>query len=261
MKYYENQECGRRFMPLLPVLARIDGKTFSNWTRGLKRPFDERLSRTMIAVTKRLVEETGALIGYTQSDEITLAWYSSDHKSQIYFDGRILKMCSILAAYTSVWFNELIPSNIPEKIGQPAVFDCKVWQVPTLTEAANSVLWREQDATKNSIQMAAREVFSHRDLHGKNGNDQQAMLLTKDINWNDYPAFFKRGTFVQRYRTERAFTAEEIEKLPPKHAARTNPELKVKRSEIRELDMPPFGRVTNREGVIFLGELPVTGNS
>ena len=38
-----------------------------------------------------LGEETNACMVYTQSDEITLAWYSTDPKSQIWFAGRYNK--------------------------------------------------------------------------------------------------------------------------------------------------------------------------
>lgn len=257
MKEYEGVEAQRRCMPRLPVLARLDGKNFSRWTKGLKRPYDERLSNVMVGTTYALVENSGALVGYTQSDEITLVFYSDDPKSQIYFDGRIQKMCSVLAAQATAYFNALVRDEIPEKADRLAVFDCRVWQVPNMTEAANAVLWREQDATKNSIQMAAQEYYSHNQLLNKNGKEQQAMLLEKDINWNDYPAFFKRGTFVQRRKVKKKFSAEELERLPAKHAARQNPDLEVERSVIDRIDMPPFGKVLNREQVIFVGADPL----
>src|SRR5437762_3424111 len=92
MKLYEGAEVDRRLMPLLPALARLDGRSFHNFTKHAKRPFSEVTHQLMVTVTRHLVEETGAAIGYTQSDEIQLAWYSSEMKSQIFFDGRIQKM-------------------------------------------------------------------------------------------------------------------------------------------------------------------------
>jgi len=94
MKLYESAEASRRFMPLLPVLARIDGRCFSSFTKGMERPYDSVMTDMMIATTAALVSETNACMGYTQSDEITLAWHSTDLKSQIFFDGRIMKMTS-----------------------------------------------------------------------------------------------------------------------------------------------------------------------
>lgn len=257
MKLYENQEAGRKFIPLLPIIARIDGRSFHTFTKGLNRPYDERLTQCMIETTKYLVEETNACIGYTQSDEISLAWYSNDIKSTIWFDGRIAKMTSQLAAQATIKFFTEIQARLPEYASRMPTFDARVWQVPTLTEGSNVFVWREQDAVKNSISMAAQSVYSHKVLMGKNGSQKQDMLMQKGINWNEYPAFFKRGTYVQRRKLERKFTTEELDKLPPKHLARTNPDLVVTRSVIDTMDFQPLTKMTNRNDVIFLGKDPI----
>ena len=114
MKTLEQMEAGRKCLPLLPVIARLDGRGFSKFTAGLPRPFDTRLSNLMQETTKHLVEHTAAKCGYTQSDEITLAWYSDSYDCQIFFDGKIQKMVSTLAAIASVKFNKLLPSYLPE---------------------------------------------------------------------------------------------------------------------------------------------------
>ena len=77
------------------------------------------------------------------------------------------------------------------------------------------------------------------------------------VNWNDYPAYFKRGTFVRRETIERKYTCEELEKLPEQHQARSNPDLTIKRHEYVTINMPVFKRVVNRVGVIFGGEPPL----
>lgn len=253
MKGYERVEAGRRFMPLVPVCARIDGKGFSKWTRGLARPYDMRLSDLMVATTVHLVEQTQAVIGYTQSDEISLVFYSDDPKRSIWFDGRIQKMTSVLAGMTTAFFNARAATALPERADQPAIFDCRCWAVPTREEAANTLLWRERDATKNSLSMAARAHYPHDDLMNKRGPDLHEMLHAVGVNWNHFPPFFKRGVFVQRRVERRRFTAEEIDALPPRHAARTDPELMVERAVVAPRDMPPFGKVSNRVAVIFDG--------
>jgi len=106
--------------------------------------------------------------------------------------------------------------------------------------------------------MAARAYYSHGELDQKSGGQMQELLFQKGVNWNDYPAFFKRGTFVQRRKVLKPFTADELDALPEKHEARSNPDLVVERTEIRELEMPPFSKVTNRVDVVFQGEDPVT---
>src|SRR5262245_28256800 len=118
MKYYESFESERRLMPLLPIIARMDGKCFHSFCEALRRPFDERLSKMMIEVTQLLVKETGAFAGYTQSDEITLGWFYDEFDQQMMFDGRVLKIATWLSALTSVLFNEMLPDCIPEKKGK-----------------------------------------------------------------------------------------------------------------------------------------------
>lgn len=258
MKLYEMSEAGRKLLPLLPVIARLDGRAFHGFVRGLERPYDQRLSHLMIETTKHLVRETNACCGYTQSDEITLAWYEADFASQLLFDGRVSKMTSILAALCSVYFNKRLPDLLPSEYARKMpIFDCRVWCVPNVTEGANAFLWREHDATKNSISMAARHYYSHNQLENKSGPEMQELLWRKGVNWNDYPVFFKRGTYVQRKNVIRPFSAEDLEKLPARHDARRDPNLMVERTEYVVLDMPPFGKVTNRAEVIFFGAEPV----
>jgi len=256
MKMYENQTCGIRLIPRIPVIARLDGKGFSKFTKGLKRPYDERLSKLMIETTKYLVKETNANCGYTQSDEITLMWYTDKIDASIYFDGRLFKMLSDLSAMASVFFNRKLGDYLPEKADKMPRFDARVYNVPTLEEAMNSFLWREQDATKNSITMAASAYYSHKELHGKNGSEKQEMLFQKGVNWNDYPTFFKRGTYVQRKRVLTPFTAEEIERLPVKHNARKDPGMLIERWIIDVVELPKLSSIENSVGVIVFGEEP-----
>src|ERR1700678_949770 len=142
MKRYEAAEAGRRLMPLLPALARLDGRAFHSFVRGLARPFDSRLSELMIDTATFLVRETSATVGYTQSDEITLAWVPDALDTQVFFDGRIQKMTSTLAALCAAYFNRRLPAFLPSEFAdRMPVFDCRVWNVPTFEEAANTFLW------------------------------------------------------------------------------------------------------------------------
>lgn len=255
-KMYEGREAQRRSLPGLPVVVRIDGKGFSRWTRGLNYPFDERLEQCRQFTVRRLLAETGAIIGYHQSDEMSLVLYSGDPKSQIYCDGRWQKIVSHTASMAANAWRDAVALYIPEKVGVTANFDSRAWEVPSLEEAANALMWREWDASKNSVSMAARSVYSHREINGKNGSEMQDMLMEKGINWNDYPAWAKRGTYMGRRSYDRVLTAEELEALPPLHNARKNPTLPVRRSEIQVLDLPPMAKITNRAQVL-LGAPPM----
>lgn len=254
MKMLEQVEAGRRLMPLLPICVRLDGKGFSRFTRGLTRPYDKGMSEAMKETTKALVEETNARIGYTQSDEISLIIYSDSYDSQVFFDGKVQKLVSVLASMATAKFNSIVPQHLPSKVGKLAVFDCRVWNVPNCEEAVNALLWREVDATKNSVSMAARSVYSHKELDGKNKAEMMDMLMAKGINWNDYPAFFKRGTYFRRQVMQVELSEEERMRIPEKH--RPAEGTKVERTRVIELAMPPIMKVTNRVEVVFSGAEP-----
>ena len=165
MKQYEAFETERRFIPLLPVYARLDGRGFSSFTRGMQRPFDLRLTAIMVEATKYLVQHTHAKIGYTQSDEISLIWRAGEYKESIFFDGRAMKMASVLASMCTAAFTKfLLESDLASYAKKLPHFDGRVISFPTETEAANMFLWRVSDATKNAISMAACRLSPLRQL-------------------------------------------------------------------------------------------------
>lgn len=257
MKFYEKNFGNLEYlMPMIPVLVRLDGKTFHTFTKGLKRPYEPGLSELMIATTKFLVEETNALIGYTQSDEITLLLYQPNYKSSIYMSGRTQKINSVLAAKCSTFFSESLGEYLPTKDKLPKnkrpVFDCRCFNVPDKFEAVNVFLWREQDATRNSVSMAGQSLYSHKQLQNKSRAEIQELLHKKEINWNDYPTFFKRGTYVQKKAMLKP--AVLLGDLPEKHNLRTNPELMVERTKVVELELQPLSKVCNKIDVFFEGE-------
>ncbi len=242
MKLYEGLS-DQMLMPLIPTCARIDGRAFHSWTKGLHKPYDDAFRSLMIKVTNQLVEETGARIAHTFSDEISLIFIRDNFESEIFFGGRHQKMCSVLASLTTGFFinsmHEAFPNN---KLNTPS-FDCRVWSVPNLDEASNYLVWREQDAVRNSVQMAARSVYSQKECFKKNSEQLQEMLFQKGINWNDYLDMHKRGCYLKKVKILRAFTTAEISKLPMKHEARINPDLKIERSSIVVLNLPPITRL------------------
>lgn len=257
MKLYEDIGAGQMLVPNLPVMVRIDGKAFHSWTRGLDRPFDLRLQTLFDEVTKFLIDESNAVIGYTQSDEITLIlWNFAKPESQVLFNGRTAKLTSVLASLATVQFNALVPLYLPQKTHSLACFDCRVWNVPSEEEAVNCLIWREQDAVRNSIQSASQARYSPKQLHQKNTSDMQEMLWQKGVNWNEYDARCKRGGYFRRRRVERTFTPEELDKLPPQHEAFGNPDLKVIRHSLDAVNLPILTTITNRVETIFYDEVP-----
>ena len=88
-----------------------------------------------------------------------------------------------------------------------ATFDARAFTIPDVIEVENYFIWRQQDASRNSVQMVAQSLYSHKELHGKNINALQELIHMKGQNWNDYPARCKRGGFVF-YRGEKWETVD-----------------------------------------------------
>lgn len=203
-----------------PVIIRVDGKAFHTFTRGFRRPFDEILVQTMQDTMKYLCENIqGCVLGYTQSDEITLVLV--DYKrlnSSAWFDYNIQKCASIAASMATMAFNKFFSANTRPYVDaesrrldgyfealaraseKGAMFDARVFNIPK-EEVCNCLLWRQLDAARNSIQMVGQAHFSHGELQGKSCDEIQEMLFSmKGINWNDTPTHLKRGSCCVRRR-------------------------------------------------------------
>lgn len=222
MKMYERVNTGRVAFKGSPIVCRLDGHGFHRFTKGMRRPFDSSMSELMIDTTKYLVQMFNAQFGYTQSDEITLVWYiPSDSNSEYIFGGRYQKFDSLLAASASAYLMNALTTdkfkNVfpPDKYSRVVTFDARTFSVPNLTEAINCVLWRQMDATKNAISMAASSVFTHKSLQGKSGAEKvQRLKEEAGIDFNQYPIHFKRGSFIVRVSSERALSEQELLKIP-----------------------------------------------
>ena len=190
----------------MPVIIRIDGKSFHTFTRGFKKPFDDVFVKTMQETMKYLCENIqGCVLGYTQSDEISLVLTDyAELTTNAWFGNNLQKMCSVSASMATMAFNKIFSHNInvdSEYAGchyfaweKGAMFDARAFNIPK-EEVCNYFIWRQQDATRNSIQSVGQANFSQKELHGKSCNDIQDMLMTqKSINWNDYATTLKRGS-------------------------------------------------------------------
>lgn len=222
LKAQERVEAGRKADKRLPLICRLDGKAFHTFTRGLQRPYEARLSELMVDTTRYLVEHTHANVGYTQSDEITLIWIPKYEDSFEYmYDGKFQKLTSILASMAAGYFNAHLATRLPEKsfeqTGTIAAFDARVWNVPNVDDAYLNLLWRQNDAIKNSISMAAQAHFSHKSLHGVGSEEKKKMLREIGKPWEDEPMFFKMGTFVGRRTSMVELSPEQLAKIPEKH--------------------------------------------
>lgn len=199
-----------------PVIIRIDGNAFHTFTRGLDRPFDFDFMWVMQQTCLNLCENIqGCVGGYVQSDEISLLLIDYQNlNTDAWFDYNLQKITSIAAARSTVIFNKFVDC-VCEKYRKEywemrddehryflwadkldkAMFDARAFNIPK-EEVCNYFIWRQQDATRNSIQAAGQTYFSHKELDHKSQSDIQEMLFQKGINWNDYFTDQKRGAFV-----------------------------------------------------------------
>lgn len=256
------------------VIIRIDGKNFGNYTKGLERPFDNGFAEDMNETTKYLCKNIqGAKFGYVQSDEISILITDFDKTtSQSWFDYQVQKMVSVSASMASAKFNnlrlqrmindidmdmgDLLFSKIPNM--NLASFDARVFSIPDPFEVHNYFVARQNDATKNSISMAAQSMYPHEELKGKNGSEMQEMMFQKGVNWNDYPVRFKRGGFICKEKyTYGALGGEDVPenfKLGPVERTRwvsIDPPIFTKEKDFTYSRIPVIGG----DGVITLSDL------
>ena len=229
MKEFYESVPKTKLMRRTPVAIRVDGKAFHTFTRGFNKPFDDVLINTMQDTMKYLCENIqGCVLGYTQSDEITLILV--DYKrlnSSAWFDYEVQKMCSIAASMATLAFNKFFESNIEKEndsftaewldddtdnpnyknkkledlwrvhdkaLKKGAMFDARCFNIPK-EEVTNLVYWRQLDATRNSIQMVGQANFSHKELQGKSCEKIKEMLITeKGVSWEDFNPMYKHGS-------------------------------------------------------------------
>lgn len=218
IKSYE--DAYRISLPIrMPIVIRIDGKAFHSYTKGCERPVDERLVDCMNETATYLCKNVqGCMMAYVQSDEISLLlnnFRSLD--TQPWFDNTLQKMVSVAAAMASAIFtanswkvwspkNGIYPKGDDAlDYVRPAMFDARAFILPK-EEVCNYFIWRQQDATRNSVQMLARTLYSHKQCTDKDNSELQELIFQKGINWNDCPIPQRRGRCLVKTQVEREGT-------------------------------------------------------
>lgn len=216
MKEYEAVS-KTRLTKRMPIVIRIDGRAFHTFTKGLKKPYDEIISDSMQQTMKYLCKNIqGCVFGYTQSDELSLILidYDDINKSP-WLDYEVQKICSIVSSMATMKFNRVFDIAIDDYAKQldktnldnmkyfdalersymiGATFDARCFNVPE-NDICNAIIWRQKDAEKNSISSLGQTYFSQEELYNKKSNEIQDMLMLKyNINWNNIPTKFKRGS-------------------------------------------------------------------
>lgn len=189
-------------------VIRADIRAAHSLLRHAARPFDFDFMADMDATAVALcMEIQGAVFGYVQSDEISvLVCDFTSPNSQPWFGGVVQKQVSIAAATASVVFSGE-RRNRSNGFTWPGTFDARVFTLPNEVEVASCFIWRQRDAVRNSIAMAAQAKFSPRQLYGVDTTRMRQMLLDEHgIDWGAYPDGAKRGRVVVKASGEREVT-------------------------------------------------------
>ncbi|CAF3305733.1 unnamed protein product [Rotaria socialis] len=201
-----------------PFVVRIDGVSFRNYTRGFTKPYDQRMTRAFIRTSADLLQRFNPLTIYYESDEISLVFdacpivYEPEkHPREHMYSGRIQKLVSVLASYTSAKFNKYINEedwsdidneHIRERLAShSAYFDGRAFSVPDQFAAMASVYWRHRyDTLKNATLTYALSYYSQHAILGKSPHELRAMLRTEK-NWDmlhEAPKNIIYGTFLKK---------------------------------------------------------------
>lgn len=174
------------------TIIRVDGKAFHTYTRKFVRPFDDSfidaMDRTAVALCEGI---QGAHIGFVQSDEISIVLTDMEtEQTDAWFDGNLQKIVSVAASMATMVFNRAAGDA---GLAQSATFDARAFTIPDRQEVFNYLIWRQKDASRNSIQAVAQSLYLPSELYCKQLADLHQLLHEKGINWNDYKPRYKHG--------------------------------------------------------------------
>lgn len=227
MKTIKNDNLGNRIknyegitrqflIPKVPTILRLDGIAFHTYTKKFKRPFDDVLINAMNETAIYLCSKIqGAKFAFVQSDEISIYLSDRDNiESQLWYKGNIQKIVSASASFAAAKFNQLMfIAECNKQHGNSAIdvltknditslklaeFDSRVFQVPNDDEVLNTLLWRQNDCTRNSISSVAQSLYSHTELNKKNTKEMQELIFQKGQNWDKLDPLLKRGRFINK---------------------------------------------------------------
>jgi tRNA(His) 5'-end guanylyltransferase len=186
-------------LPGLHMVARIDGRSFSQLTRTtekLEAPYDLRFRDCMVATLEYLVTSCGfsVLFGYTQSDEMSLLF----RRDEALFGRKLRKYLSVLAGEASAKFSMTL--------GTLGAFDARISQLPDADTVVDYFRWRSEDAHRNALNghsywlLRRQGLDDHaatEKLKGVSVAERNELLFRAGINFNEVPTWERRGIAVR----------------------------------------------------------------
>jgi tRNA(His) 5'-end guanylyltransferase len=191
-------------VPGVFIVARLDGRGFTKLTKERHRfeaPFDLRFRDIMVETVEHLMECGLRIVyGYTQSDEISLLLHRDDNS----FNRKTRKLNSVLAGKASARFSL--------RLGDIGCFDCRICELPTEQLVVDYFRWRNEDAVRNALNAHCYWLLRKRgrsdteateDLLGRSVADKNELLFQSGVNFNDLPAWQKRGIGIWWKKVEK----------------------------------------------------------
>ena len=218
-----------KLLPKVPVIIRLDGRSFFKATSKLEKPFCasfmEAMSITLLKICK---EVSGCIFGYTFHDEILIISKNDQTiDTNPWYNNSIQKIISVTSSLASLELNKNAKDLNISFVGD-AVFTGTVFVVPP-TEDINTLVSKQQQAFYTAVSMASfyelhkkydtetvREILVGRSV------DEKLELLEQEceIDFNSYPAPFRRG--VACYKAPKLFSTTEGNVLKDKWIIDTN---------------------------------------
>lgn len=195
-KLLENQY-DLRVMPKMPFIVRLDGKAFHSFVKkaNYERPFSKEFSERMTSLLRELTSEFHAVLGFTQSDELSLLFLQdrTEH-TQAIFGGRINKINSVLASHAGCWFNfDHLTMGI---------FDARTFSIPKDRIQAYFRA-RQRDCYRNWVNSWAQFYLGHSAIEGLTVPDRLKLIEAKGINlFTEETLWQRRGIFSFRSNKE-----------------------------------------------------------
>jgi tRNA(His) 5'-end guanylyltransferase len=201
-------------MQRVPIVIICDLRNAHRATANLIKPFCPNFAHVMMnTMLYSITEMKGAVFGYTQGDEISFILRNDlDDLSEPWHLNKIQDIISTTASLTTFGFNKYL-QTLEKKldiVGDP-IFQTRVYAVPNINEAANNLIWRQQDCNRKAVSSAAIEELSTKFgrkaaiklLKEKTSVEKRKLLQYHcDIDFDDYYApEFRRGAAVYKVPT------------------------------------------------------------
>jgi len=200
-----------KLLPRVPIIICINGRGFAKVTQLLDKPYCPKFSECIVSTMLRLCTDVeGALFAYQHNDEIILVTRNDQsNETHPWYDNKLQKICSVTSAIATMHFNECATTMGLDMTGDP-IFTSQVFAVPTIGEATNTFVYKQQQNFHTSIQSACLynlltkyDKNTIKDMLAGLNIDEKIDLLHQECNirYNDYPLAFRRG--IAAYKVPR----------------------------------------------------------